>query len=343
MLGEISRPSRFGHRQGGKSPVLSNPKQLQVQPDISVSTVSEVSPGAPCWPTIIPMLTRLLLAFLILSAPANAQNRVTILYDAFGKDATMKPDWGYSAFIEYNGKRILFDTGNDPEVLEHNAKAAKVDLSRLDFVVISHRHTDHTMGIAYLIKVNPSVKIFVPERGANIFGGPLRQEFLRRDASLPEEMQYYGGKEPERFADSSAWPQAHFELITKNTELIPGVWIVSTVSENPGTIEMRENTLALKTDHGLILFDGCSHAGVENILKAATEIDPHISWLFGGLHMVVAPLPTVQLLAKSLHEQWKLDRIAPGHCTGEPEFAALRREFGDHYVYAGLGQVIPIP
>ncbi len=289
------------------------------------------------------MLRRLLLVMLMSSALLRAQNRVTILYDAFGKDAAMKQDWGYSVFIEYNGKRILFDTGNDPAVLEQNAKAAKIDLGRLDFVVISHRHTDHTMGIGYLTKVDPSVKIYVPERGANIFGGPLSEQYLRRDPSLPPEMQYYGGEKPERFADSSAWPQAHFELITENTEVVPGIWIVSTTSENPGTKEMRENTLALRTDHGLILFDGCSHAGVENILKAASEIDPHISLLFGGMHMVVAPIPEVDLLAKSLHDQWKLDGIAPGHCTGEPEFAALRREFKDHYVYAGLGTVIPIP
>jgi len=291
------------------------------------------------------MLRRLLLvAVALLSiSPLSAQNRVTILYDAFGKDAAMKQDWGYSAFIEYNGKRILFDTGNDPAVLEQNAKAAKVDLSRLDFVVISHRHTDHTLGIGYLIKVNPTVKIYVPERGANIFGSPIPEQFLRRDPSLPPEMQYYSGGKPERFTAGSVWPRAHFELVTETTEVAPGIWIVSTTSDNPGTKEMRENTLALKTDHGLILFDGCSHSGVENILKAASKIDPHVHLLFGGMHMVVAPIPEVDLLAKSLHDQWKLDGIAPGHCTGEPEFAALRREFKDHYVYAGLGTVVPIP
>src|ERR1019366_3087270 len=106
------------------------------------------------------MVRRLFPVMLMSGALLRAQNRVTILYDAFGKDAAMKQDWGYSVFMEYNGKRILFDTGNDPAVLEQNAKAAKIDLGRLDFVVISHRHTDHTMGIGYLTKVDPSVKIY---------------------------------------------------------------------------------------------------------------------------------------------------------------------------------------
>jgi len=73
--------------------------------------------------------------------PANAQ--ITVLYDAFGKDSAMQKDWGYAAFVEYGGKRILFDTGNNPDVLAQNAKAKGIDLSKLDFVVMSHRHGDH--------------------------------------------------------------------------------------------------------------------------------------------------------------------------------------------------------
>src|ERR1019366_1197440 len=160
------------------------------------------------------MVRRLFPVMLMSGALLRAQNRVTILYDAFGKDAAMKQDWGYSVFIEYNGKRILFDTGNDPAVLEQNAKAAKIDLGRLDFVVISHRHTDHTMGIGYLTKVDPSVKIYVPERGANIIGGPIPEQFLRRDPSLPPEMEDYGGGKAGRFTAGRAWPHAAFRIRT---------------------------------------------------------------------------------------------------------------------------------
>lgn len=61
-------------------------------------------------------------------APARPQNakaspsQITILYDAFGKDPALQKDWGYAALVEYGGKRILFDTGNNPDVLTHNAK-----------------------------------------------------------------------------------------------------------------------------------------------------------------------------------------------------------------------------
>jgi 7,8-dihydropterin-6-yl-methyl-4-(beta-D-ribofuranosyl)aminobenzene 5'-phosphate synthase len=58
---------------------------------------------------------------------------------------------------------------------------------------------------------------------------------------------------------------------------------------------------------------------------------------------VKASDPDIQRIATALHDQWKLDYIAPGHCTGEPTFAALQKMFGDHYIYAGLGSVVNIP
>src|SRR5687768_5255983 len=69
--------------------------------------------------------------------------RITVLVDAFGTDAAMTKDWGYAALIETGGKRILFDTGSDPNILEKNVRAKGVDLTKLDFVILSHRHSDH--------------------------------------------------------------------------------------------------------------------------------------------------------------------------------------------------------
>ena len=65
--------------------------------------------------------------------PGEAQ--ITVLYDAFGRDPAVQKDWGYAALIEYGGKRILFDTGNNPDILARNANAKGIDFSKLDFVV----------------------------------------------------------------------------------------------------------------------------------------------------------------------------------------------------------------
>lgn len=63
------------------------------------------------------------------SAGAAPEARITVLYDAFGEDAAMTKDWGFSALIEYGGKRILFDAGNNAEIFKHNVKEKGVDLS----------------------------------------------------------------------------------------------------------------------------------------------------------------------------------------------------------------------
>ena len=119
-------------------------------------------------------------------APAN---RITILYDAFGTSPRMKKDWGFSAFIEHRGKRILFDTGNNPSTFAQNVKAAGVDLKQLDFVVISHRHLDHTAGLNHLLSVNPTVKLYAPKESFGVFGSALPHEFYRKQDSLPREMR----------------------------------------------------------------------------------------------------------------------------------------------------------
>ena len=75
-------------------------------------------------------------------AAAAPDSRITILYDAFGTDSTMQKDWGFSALVEIAGKRILFDTGDNAEIFAANVKAKGVDLTNLDFVVLSHRHSD---------------------------------------------------------------------------------------------------------------------------------------------------------------------------------------------------------
>ena len=108
------------------------------------------------------LLTALTAGFLIQFPAARAaapesKSQITILYDAFGTDPSMTKDWGFSALVEVAGKRILFDTGNDAEIFAANVKAKGVDLKTLDFVVLSHRHSDHMAGLNYcLLYTSPS-------------------------------------------------------------------------------------------------------------------------------------------------------------------------------------------
>ena len=268
--------------------------------------------------------------------------QITILYDAFGKPTAMQKDWGFSALIEYGGKRILFDTGDNPDVLANNAKVAGADLSKLDFVVLSHRHGDHMGGMEYLLSVNPKARIYAPKENFGVYGSSLPSSFYRKDESLPAEQRYFDGAPPQVMKFGSAWPRANFELIDAATEIAPGIHLISLVSDKPGTLELRELSLAIETPDGIVLVVGCSHPGIDKIVEAASAINKHIHLIVGGFHLVVAKDPEIEKIVAGLHDGSKVDYVAPGHCTGEPTFAALRKTFGDHYLYAGLGTKLPL-
>ncbi len=295
----------------------------------------------------------LLAAFMLMPAlgagadqpPAAAAEKaqITILYDAFGKPSAMQKDWGFSALIEYGGKRILFDTGDNPDVLANNAKVAGADLSKLDFVVLSHRHGDHMGGMEYLLSVNPKVKIYAPKENFGVYGFSLPSSFYRKDPSLPAEQRYFDGAPPQVLKFGSAWPRANFELIDSGSvEIAPGVRLISLVSDKPTTLELRELSLVIETPDGIVLVVGCSHPGIDKVVDAAAAIDKHIHLVVGGFHMVAAKDPEIEKIVSGLYAVSRVDYVAPGHCTGEPTFAALRKIFGDHYVYAGLGTTLKL-
>jgi len=177
------------------------------------------------------------------ASPGYAQSstgQITVLYDAFGKDDAMRKDWGFSALVEIAGKRILFDTGDDRDIFAANVKAKNVDLTKLDFVVLSHRHGDHMAGLAHVLSVNPTVKIYAPKEGFGIYGSSLPSSFYRKAEALPPDMRYFDGKPPEVMTFGSAWQGANFELIDKTTEIVSGITLIALVSEAPGTRELKE-------------------------------------------------------------------------------------------------------
>jgi len=272
----------------------------------------------------------------------SPKSQITVLYDAFGQTPAMQQDWGYAALIEYGGKRILFDTGNNPDILAQNAKAKGIDLSKLDFVVMSHRHGDHMGGLGYVLSVNPKVPIYAPKEGFGVYGADLPSTFYRKDPSLAPEQRYYNGTPPDVLRFGSAWPGANFRLVDKNTDITPEIHLVTLVSDKPGTLELRELSLVINTPEGLVVVVGCSHPGIDKIVESATAINPRIHLIAGGFHLVVAPDSDIEKIVTVLHDQYKVEYVAPGHCTGEPAFSALKRAFGDHYVYAGLGTTLTI-
>ena len=274
-------------------------------------------------------------------AQTGSPAQITILYDAFGKPSPMIKDWGFSALIEYGGTRILFDTGNNAEIFEHNVKAKNVDLTDLDFVVVSHRHGDHMAGLNYLVKVNKSVKIYTPKENFGLFGAELPGTFYRRNDSLPPEMRYYDGKPPKVMHFGTPWPDANFARVTETVEVAPGFYLILLKGPWGVDLDVMEISLAIDTPQGIVLVVGCSHPTIEKIVATAKQtINKPIHLVLGGTHLLPAKDDEIRRIARALRDDWQVEWIAPDHCTGEPAFAILQQAFGSRYLYAGVGTTI---
>ena len=298
----------------------------------------------------LPVVALRTLAVLLALAPLAAAHsqgvppaphRLTVIVDAFGDQPALHKDWGYSALIEYGGRRILFDTGNDSAAFAANVRTLGIDLTRLDAVVISHRHGDHTAGLRHVLALNPGVAVYVPNDEA--FGGPTPAAFFRQaDSTLPRSQRYFDGAVPARIPHGSAWQSAKFVRVDSTREIAPGFRVIRNIARAAPFAETPEISLVIDTGNGQVIVVGCSHPRIEQIVASVARDNPRVGMVVGGLHWVATPPAEIERLAVALRDQWGVQAIAPGHCTGEVGFATLRRIFGEHYTFAGLGSVVDL-
>ncbi len=274
---------------------------------------------------------------------ASESATITVLYDAFGKSSSLQKDWGFSAYIEYAGKHILFDTGNNADIFAHNVRAKGIDLTKLDFVIVSHRHGDHTSGLNYLMKINPGVKIYAPKENFGVFGAALPGTFYKQDETLPKEMRYFDGAPPATLQFGSAWPEANFTWVSKDMEVSPGFHLILLKGSWGVDLDVMEISLAIDTPDGTVLVVGCSHPTLEKIV-ATTISTTHkpIHLVFGGTHLLPAKPEQIEEIANILQDRYHVSWLAPVHCTGEPAFAILSKRYAEHYLYAGLGTTLHV-
>src|SRR4030043_1111069 len=240
--------------------------------------------------------------------PTDQPIRFTILYDNYLHKEGTKSDWGFSCLIEGTEKTILFDTGTQPEILMHNVGVLGVDLKKVDQIVISHNHDDHTGGLSAILEKNPNVTVFFPVS--------FPAEFGRRVEGL------------------KAKPQS----VDKSVEICQDVYLTGEMGD-----EIKEQSLIIDTAKGLITVTGCSHPGIVNILKRAREIrDKPIYLVFGGLHLGNKSNAEMEGIIAAFKEL-KVEKCGATHCTGDAQIAMFKKAFGENYVPMGTGRAIAVP
>ena len=270
--------------------------------------------------------------------------RIVNLYDAFGEEQEeMQLDWGFSAFVEYRGRRILFDGGNSPEILARNAHAQGIDLSTVDIAILSHRHPDHASGLDYLLEVNPDVALYLPAETS--LGAPepfdLGEVSDEVIASLLPRQLYFGrATKTIDFNPGDRFRDARSQFISSSREIAPGIDLIVTMNER---FQIHELSLALKIQDGVVLISGCSHSGLPVIvqeLKSRTQDD--VVLLLGGYHLGWTSMEKIKELARTLKNDLGVKRVAPAHCSGYGAFKVFQDVFADDFIFFGLGREIEL-
>jgi len=292
------------------------------------------------WPAILAAMTfACCAAFGASSSNSQAHAlKVTVLVTNLGGDPYEGDgEWGYSALVEVDGHKILYDTGLSADLVLRNAKALKIDLSDVEDVVLSHNHYDHVGGLMSLrrelSKINPRAMSRV-HVGAGIF-----------EPRWSESGEDHNGLRLIR-AEYLATGGA-FVVHDKPTELFPGVWLTGPVPRTndeknwtPGlsldTPQGRrednvpeDSALIFNTGQGMIILTGCAHAGIVNITEYARRIigNKPIVAMIGGLHLFSASDQTLAWTGAKL-KSYGVSSLLAGHCTGIEATFRLRESLG---------------
>ncbi|MCX6953767.1 MAG: MBL fold metallo-hydrolase [Verrucomicrobia bacterium] len=258
-------------------------------------------------------------------------------------------EWGFSALVEVDGHRLLFDTGANKDVVLRNAESLKIDLTTVPEMVLSHWHSDHVGGFtalreavrgkapAALARTHVGEGIFDP-RGTVSRGVEINPLLLAKPA-----YEQGGGT---------------FVVHAQPVQLYPGVWLTGPVPRKfpernwSGRAERKtpagfvEDTLPedtamiFDTAQGLVVLTGCGHAGVVNIIDhARTFVRPaKVHALLGGIHLFSADEKTLGWTAERLRG-FGVENFIGAHCTGVEVVYRFRGDLGLDRAHAVVGAV----
>ncbi|MBC7350342.1 MAG: MBL fold metallo-hydrolase [Candidatus Aminicenantes bacterium] len=231
--------------------------------------------------------------------------RAVIVYDNNPYDQRLQTDWGFSCNLEGLEKVILFDCGTKGQILLSNLEKLGLKPEKIEVVVLSHFHHDHTGGLSELLARNSSLEVWLPE----FFPNDFKEAIRKKGARVVE--------------------------VTQPAQICPGA-LTTGVIEGP----IKEQSLVLESDKGLVLITGCAHPGIIKIIESVkSRHKKDIYCVFGGFHLGGLQPSEIKAIIAGFR-RLGLKKSGPGHCSGDAARRLFSEEYGSDFVKIGVGREI---
>lgn len=267
--------------------------------------------------------------------------KATVIVDNIENNG-IKGEWGLCIYIEYNGKKILLDTGASGLFVE-NANKLGIPLRDVDYAVLSHAHYDHSDGMKDFFRVNKKAKFYLREGcKEDCYSRKwIFRKYIGIGKGILEKYQhrlvYVSGDFPLMEGVS---------LIPHKTKGLSGIGVREKMYRKEGKKWCpddfsHEQSLVFDTPEGIVIFNSCSHGGADNIIREVMKGFPgkRPLALVGGFHLFNKQEEFVRKFAKEL-ENTGIRYIYTGHCTGEKPYEILKEELGDRVSHLMTGLVM---
>jgi 7,8-dihydropterin-6-yl-methyl-4-(beta-D-ribofuranosyl)aminobenzene 5'-phosphate synthase len=273
--------------------------------------------------------------------------QITTLVENCVHTRQLQAELGLSFFIEIGGHAVLFDTGQS-HLLVENARRLNVDLTRLEAIVLSHGHYDHTTGLDAVLKLAPQARVF-------LHPAALGPKFVRE----PDGQFRNVGMPP---ASQNAIPTPAQVIHTREkTEIVPGLFVTGEVprvvpfetaeesffqdasTAHPDPVP-DDQSLYFSSREGTVVLFGCAHSGVVNTIKHIanqTSGRPFYA-LVGGMHLLKGDRERISRTLEAFRE-FGFKKLAPAHCTGLLATAMIWNAFPGQCLSCATGSRFEFP
>jgi 7,8-dihydropterin-6-yl-methyl-4-(beta-D-ribofuranosyl)aminobenzene 5'-phosphate synthase len=235
---------------------------------------------------------------------------VKIVFDNTNLNEKFIPGWGFSCLVD---ETVLFDTGEKWEYILQNMENLNIDISRIEKVVISHDHWDHTGGLWDLLKNTEGIDVYACPN--------FSEEFKKKVVTL-------GG---------------NLILIDEFTSVKDSIYATGEIAGKYKGLFIAEQALLIKREEGIIIINGCSHPGIVKMIQKVTENFPgeKINLVFGGFHLMDKDEREIKLIVENFRGLG-IEKVGPTHCTGYEAQVIFEKEYKDNFIKISAGKTFKV-